>query len=336
MPDISVVTPTRNRLALLRLTMASVNAQTLTSWEHIIVDDGSDDGTAEEVQRLAAADPRIHYMSSSAGGKGANVCRNMGIEAAQSDLVVLLDSDDLLRPGCLAQRVEVMRRNADLSFAVFRGGVFRQSPGDMPRLFHDLPPGDDILRFLCGEYLWQTTGPVWRRSYLRQIGGFDETLLSMQDVELHVRAICGGGKYQCFSEVDYDVRWQFDLEKTSLRHFRDPLYIEAAARVPEKLRDTLEKAGLLTWSRQRALLGLCFGLAENWMRGGHLEQAMRAWNSSCRHYGATWPVRAGGFLMLALLRTSDGESTGVGRLANKWKGWVRFRQELELLNRTSP
>ena len=42
---VSIVTPTKNRLSLLRGSMASVAAQTFTDWEHVIVDDGSDDGT---------------------------------------------------------------------------------------------------------------------------------------------------------------------------------------------------------------------------------------------------------------------------------------------------
>jgi glycosyltransferase involved in cell wall biosynthesis len=58
---VSVVTPTRNRAALLEETLDSVAAQTFHEWEHIVVDDGSDDGTAELMAR-AAADPRVRYM----------------------------------------------------------------------------------------------------------------------------------------------------------------------------------------------------------------------------------------------------------------------------------
>jgi teichuronic acid biosynthesis glycosyltransferase TuaG len=52
-PVISVITPTKNRLALLCETIDSVQAQTFSAWEHIIVDDGSEDGTEEEVLREA-------------------------------------------------------------------------------------------------------------------------------------------------------------------------------------------------------------------------------------------------------------------------------------------
>ena len=54
-PMVAIITPTKNRLELLCETMNSVQAQTFDAWEHIVVDDGSDDGTAEEVQRRSAA-----------------------------------------------------------------------------------------------------------------------------------------------------------------------------------------------------------------------------------------------------------------------------------------
>jgi len=61
-PTVSVITPTKNRLKLLCETMDSVAAQSFKAWEHIVVDDGSGDGTCEEVARLAASDARIRYV----------------------------------------------------------------------------------------------------------------------------------------------------------------------------------------------------------------------------------------------------------------------------------
>jgi glycosyltransferase involved in cell wall biosynthesis len=58
-PLVTVITPTKNRLKLLCEAMDSVQGQSFNAWEHLVVDDGSDDGTAEEVARRATADPRI-------------------------------------------------------------------------------------------------------------------------------------------------------------------------------------------------------------------------------------------------------------------------------------
>lgn len=333
-PAVSVVTPTKNRLDLLCEAIESVRAQSLDAWEHIIVDDGSNDGTREKLAARAVADPRIRYVERTGEKTGANVCRNLGIRTAKADLIVLLDSDDLLKPFCLEHRVEMMRRNLDLDFAVSRAGVFSKTVGDLSRLYHNQDPGDDLLRFLSGECPWQTTGPIWRRDFLTKIGLFDETLLSMQDLEMHARALCARGRYICHLEVDHDIRWQHDYTKTSVRHFREPAYIEAADRVRMKLFSAVSNSGLLTWSRQRALLGLSFTAAESWVRSGRLGRAMQTWARGCREHQGTLQLRWTGFLMLCVRWLGAPESATSARLINKWKGWVRFRQEPALVNQS--
>src|ERR1700757_2942473 len=95
-PAVSVITPTKNRLKLLLETMDSVAAQSFDAWEHLIVDDGSDDGTPAVVARRADTDQRVRYILRTGNKPGANVCRNLGISESRADLIVFLDSDDLL------------------------------------------------------------------------------------------------------------------------------------------------------------------------------------------------------------------------------------------------
>jgi glycosyltransferase involved in cell wall biosynthesis len=338
-PLVTIITPTKNRLKLLCEAMDSVQRQSFDAWEHIVVDDGSDDGTAEEVVRRTAADPRIRYLRRPGGTAGANVCRNFGIDQSCAELIIFLDSDDLLRPQCLDRRVEIMQRSATLDFAVFRAGVFVKSVGDLARLYHEQNPGDDLLRFLAHECVWEISGPIWRRSFLEKIGCFDETLLSMQDLEMHVRALSARAKYVCFPDVDHDIRWQEDGTKTSVRHFNDTAYIEAAEKVQAKLLDTVMSSGLLTWSRQRALLGLTFGAAECWVRARRLGRAMRGWNQGCGQQKAPLHLQIAGLLMLCAVRLGNKRNGFCSRLINKWKGLARFRQEPLLLkpaNESSP
>ena len=329
-PAVSVVTPTKNRCELLSETMKSVRQQTFADWEHIIVDDGSDDGTAESVTSLSAGDARVRFMRRTGEKAGANVCRNIGLREARADLIIFLDSDDLLRPDSLRKRVKVMNRNRDLDFAVFQATTFRNTPDDLGVIYHPQTPGDDLLRFLSLECVWQTTGPIWRRSFMQKIGGFNESLLSMQDLEMHVRAICIGAKYIFLRYIDHDIRHE-GVARTSFRHFTDPAYIEAAERVRDILYGTVNNAGLLTWSRRRALLGLTFGFAESWVRIGRADRAINTWIEDCRRRRATVHVRLTGLGMLQLLRCSRSDAGLIFRLVNKWKGWIRFRQEPELM-----
>src|SRR5260370_14438416 len=94
-PVVSVITPTKNRLRLLCEAMDSVTSQGFGAWEHLVVDDGSTDGTAEEVERRGKADPRIRYIKRIGDTSGGNVCRNIGVRESRAEFIVFLDSDDL-------------------------------------------------------------------------------------------------------------------------------------------------------------------------------------------------------------------------------------------------
>jgi len=332
-PDVSVITPTKNRLKLLCQAMDSVQAQTFPTWEHIIVDDGSDDGTAEEVTRRAEADPRICYIQRAGDKAGANVCRNLGLRESRAGVVVFLDSDDLLMPECLARRVAIMQRNAELDFATFQTSVFEHTPGDLGRQLDPELLGDDLLRFLFFECPWQTSGPVWRRATLERLGGFDESLPSWQDVDLHIRAITAGSRYLRFPEVDHHVRWQSDPTKVSIEQRRSPRHLKAASEILAKFERLVSEGPGMNWVRQRALCSPYFLVAELWVAAGSLPAALRCWRQvRQRPLGSRLLYLSGVALLVIEALGAPGRRLG-RRLAHKWKGWMRLRTNPELVAR---
>ena len=92
-PLVSVVIPTRNRLSLLKQSVASVMVQTLSRSEVVVVDDASTDGTAEWL--LAQPTERLTAIILEKNvERGA--ARNLGLEKSQAPFVLFLDDDDLL------------------------------------------------------------------------------------------------------------------------------------------------------------------------------------------------------------------------------------------------
>jgi len=330
---VSVVTPTKNRLKLLCETMDSVRVQTFGAWEHLIVDDGSDDGTAEEVERRAQADRRIRYIRRKGQKAGASVCRNLGIKASRGDFIVFLDSDDLLDQGCLARRVELMDRNRDLDFAVFQTGVFLNQPGDLQRQLDPEILGDDLLRFLYFEPPWQTSAPIWRRPAVDRLGGFDEALPSWQDVDLHVRAIALNLRYLRFPNVDHHFRWQFEPTKISVEQRRSPRHLDAALATLEKLERTVRCGPGMNWNRQRALCSLYFFVAEQWVALNRRADALRTWRRVRERSLGSRFLHLSGAALLAMLSLQDPAKGRVGRLVHKWKGIMRLRMNAELVAR---
>jgi len=326
-PKVAVVTPTRNRVAWLTETLDSVAAQTFPDWEHLVVDDGSDDGTAEMMAARTAADPRVRYIARNDAPAGANRCRNIRIRAARAPFVVMLDSDDLLAPGCLARRAEVMSRNLDLDFATFQAALFERTPGDLAGSVNPELIGDDLARFLYFETPWQTTAPIWRRESLLRLGLFDEALLSWQDIELHVRAIAAGCRYLRFEEVDYHFRYVLDPAKVSFAQRFSAKHLAGAIDVIERLEASVRGGPGIDAVRARALCSLYFFVAERWLEQGDLGSALATWRRIRTRGLGPSGLHLGGASLLALARAGLPTRT----LIRKWKGWSRLRSQPEVV-----
>jgi glycosyltransferase involved in cell wall biosynthesis len=91
---VDVIIPTRNRYEELAEAIDSVCEQTISSWRLIIVDDASDNGSLEKVQRLTAGDRRITIIARPQRG-GEQAARQTGFEFAEAPYIATLDSDDL-------------------------------------------------------------------------------------------------------------------------------------------------------------------------------------------------------------------------------------------------
>ena len=92
-PPITLVIPAYNRRDLIGETLDHAERQHKPFARIIVIDDGSTDGTLHHIQRNH---PEVYTFS--IRNSGAQTARNMGIEAAETELVTLCDSDDLLEP----------------------------------------------------------------------------------------------------------------------------------------------------------------------------------------------------------------------------------------------
>lgn len=89
---ISVIVPCYNQETFLDETLRSVQSQTFTNWECILINDGSTDNTAEICKKWLQRDARFHYIYTD--NKGVSNARNLGLEKAEGDFIQFLDADD--------------------------------------------------------------------------------------------------------------------------------------------------------------------------------------------------------------------------------------------------
>ncbi|HUN60739.1 MAG TPA: glycosyltransferase family 2 protein [Candidatus Sulfotelmatobacter sp.] len=110
MPQVSVITPVFNAVEFLPDALRAVREQSLTDWEHILVDDGSTDRSFQLIQQAAAQDSRLVVLRTS-GRTGPAKARNQGLDCARGKYVAFLDADDLWLPQKLKNCVAWMKAN---------------------------------------------------------------------------------------------------------------------------------------------------------------------------------------------------------------------------------
>lgn len=219
-PLITVITPTHNRRSQVVRAVESVLAQTLTRFEHIVVDDGSTDGTALALAEIR--DPRLIYVG--AKWRGANAARNAGIERARAPIVTFLDSDDVYLPDRLDRTLAHFDKNPSLevlisSYVSVKGHrstkcVNRQALLDKSTLQRALV---SQTIFIAGSAI------TARHESLLAIGGFDSDITRMQDRELLLRFAHRSGAL-----LSEDIDWKKYNSENSISGRRDG-YVEAYA-----------------------------------------------------------------------------------------------------------
>lgn len=203
-PLVSIIIPSYNRATIIHETLNSVVNQTYTYWECIIVDDGSIDETVTVVECYCKKDNRFKsYSRPEHKTKGPSSCRNYGVEKANGEYIIFLDSDDLLAPFCLQERVKAFEINKDCDFLVFQMERFLDKPN-----LHSTKPLKNIVvqhslsSFLQLNSVWQITSPIYKKELLNKIKGFNENLQNFEDLELAVRALFNSSKYMLFINID--------------------------------------------------------------------------------------------------------------------------------------
>ena len=183
-PAASVVIPAYNAERTLLASMRSVLAQTMGDLELAVVDDGSDDQTAEVARSIP--DPRVRVLSQP--NAGAAAARNTGIRAARGKYVAFLDSDDLWLADKLERQLNVFEHNPDV-IAVQTSVYFVDPALRMLSVERCRPAPNVLLQFLHFEGLPGLMSTlVVRRAIFDEIGGgCDESLAILEDWDLAIR-----------------------------------------------------------------------------------------------------------------------------------------------------
>jgi len=183
--DVSIIIPCRNGERFLAETIESALQQTLPACEIIVVDDGSTDATQTVINRY----PEVRGLKQSP--QGVSAARNAGIEVSRGDYIVFLDHDDRLLPQALEIGLETFAAYPDSGFVfglcriINADGVPIQSANLSVLEQTYAPPFYPQL--LQGNSIHPPARLMIQRQVLKEIGGFDTSLIVSEDYDLYLR-----------------------------------------------------------------------------------------------------------------------------------------------------
>lgn len=192
---ISVVIPLYNKEKSIASTLRSVLNQTFSDYEIVIVNDGSTDGSVEEVGKVH--DDRIRLVHQQ--NAGVSAARNRGIEEAKGELIAFLDADDEWKPEYLATQYQLSLKYPECS--VFACNYeFRDVEGKVtPTIIHKLPfvEEDGILANYfdvasCSNPPICSISIMVKKQAIQAIGGFPVGIKSGEDLLTWARLAVNG------------------------------------------------------------------------------------------------------------------------------------------------
>jgi glycosyltransferase involved in cell wall biosynthesis len=141
--------PVWNAAATIRAALASIKRQSHPHWECIVVDDGSADGTADTIARLASDEPRIQVVRTP--HRGIVSALNEGLARCGGSFVARMDADDVMRRDRLARQVCALDAQPDLAAVGSHVRIFPRRPmtsrlRDYERWLNSVVTAEDVQR----------------------------------------------------------------------------------------------------------------------------------------------------------------------------------------------
>ncbi len=184
---VSVIIPTRNRVAYLQEAIGSVYWQSYQNFEIIVIDDGSTDETAAVAGQY---DSRLCYFHQSR--KGVSAARNSGIAKARGQYIAFLDDDDIFLPAKLHDNVEYLSKHPDtiwlcsgFSFIDAKGAPLSRAP--------IIPAKPEVTLHDIAMFTFIHTSSVMvRKTNMESAGGFPEGARVSEDYHAWANILATG------------------------------------------------------------------------------------------------------------------------------------------------
>ena len=290
-PELAVIIPCYNQGAFVEDAIASVQCQTRSDWELIVVDDGSTDSSAIVISRMEARDPRIRLIRQP--NQGVSRARNRGYREVSASVryVLFLDADDQLHPEMLSTLAHYLDEHpqAGAVFCAFIPVDVHGVPIGANRLFYRpalIPTwwGYKKLREKTGTVPFISTlanavnlpsNTLLRRTVFEKVGGWNETLPQLaEDRELFMKLALHSELHALNIPLMYyrKHKGQSSMQQ-QLAVQRSSAMIQEWLRYYQQQPDSKERQQVLrSWHLYMGRIGVVYTFQGGWhhMRRGHV------------------------------------------------------------------
>ncbi len=165
-PLVSIITPLYNAEKFIAETISSIQKQSYSNWEHIIVDDASQDNSVSIAENFASKDPRIHIIKQT-NNTGPASCRNHATKVAKGTYIAFIDSDDLWDSQKLKEQLQFMMSNKCLvSYTSYlqideKGQTLNKRITALPYLSYRKQHRNNYIGNLTGMYNTKVLGKIF-------------------------------------------------------------------------------------------------------------------------------------------------------------------------------
>ncbi len=247
MLSISIVTKTYNRLPMLLECIESVQRlrnephENEIKWEHVIYDDGSDDGTQKHF--VITTYPNTRYIRSNEN-RGIPKAANIAIATCTSDFIFELDSDDVVPQRFLANLWDTTQEYHETDW--FVADFYRTNERKEYVIGNDYygwnyKNCDEILSAIFSNTHFIQHNVVYKRKLWEKVGRYNETLSMAEDLDLYIRFLLAGEMPKYIPYISHFHRFHAQnasMRVDSERHKRD------LARLYDTYREKLVRRGI--------------------------------------------------------------------------------------------
>lgn len=221
-PLVSIITPVYNGAEYLEQLIESVLEQDYEKIEHLIIDDGSDDGGAT----VAVLQKYTHLRWWSRENRGQYPTMNEGMDAARGEIICFISADDLVAPNAISRAVNALNRDPELD-GVYGKHQWISITGDLHRYQPTITHGP--LAFFCYLTFIAHCSLYVKVSFLESNKiRFDESLKYIGDYDWVLNMIAAGSKFTyedgLFSSIRSHLGQTSNRFKSEIREERNRVF----------------------------------------------------------------------------------------------------------------